>query len=70
MNTILYHARHQLSALYDHVPNMVVMFQRMCDIIPDSKVHGTYMGSIWGRQGPGGPHVGPMDFAIWNVIQI
>ena len=31
---------------------------------PDSKVHGAGMGSIWGRQDPGGPHVGPMDFAI------
>ena len=32
---------------------------------PDSKVHGANMGSIWGRQDPGGPHVGPMSFAIW-----
>ena len=23
------------------------------------------MGPIWGRQNPGGPHVGPMNFAIW-----
>ena len=23
------------------------------------------MGPIWGRQGPGGPRVGPMNFAIW-----
>ena len=30
----------------------------------DSKVHGTNMGPIWGRQDPGGPHVGPMNFAI------
>ena len=30
--------------------------------IPDSKVHGANMGSIWGRQGPGGPHVGPMNW--------
>ena len=38
---------------------------------PDSKVHGTNMGSVWGRQDPGGPHVGPMDFAIWgNVLEI
>ena len=27
---------------------------------PDSKVHGANMGPIWGRQDPGGPHVGPM----------
>ena len=25
------------------------------------------MGSIWGRQDPGGPHVGPVNFAIWGV---
>ena len=23
------------------------------------------MGPIWGRQDPGGPHIGPMNFAIW-----
>ena len=23
------------------------------------------MGPIWGRQVPGGPHVGPMNLAIW-----
>ena len=34
-------------------------------IYPDSKVHGAIMGPIWGRQEPGGPHVGPMNFAIW-----
>ena len=32
----------------------------------DSKVHGASMGPIWGRQDPGGPHVGPMNFAIWE----
>ena len=31
----------------------------------DSKVHGANMGPILGRQDPGGPHVGPMNFAIW-----
>ena len=35
-------------------------------IIPDSKVHGANMGPIWGRQDPGGPHAGPMNFAIWD----
>ena len=32
---------------------------------PDSKVHGANMGPIGGRQNPGGPHVGPMNFAVW-----
>ena len=33
--------------------------------LPDSKVHGANMGPIWGRQGPDGPHVSPMNFAVW-----
>ena len=35
--------------------------------VPDSKVHGAYMGPTWGRQDPGGPHVGPMNFSIRDV---
>ena len=38
--------------------------------IPDSKVHGANMGPIWGQQDPGGPHVGPMNFAIWDTVDI
>ena len=34
--------------------------------ILDGKDHGANMGPIWGRQVPGGPHVGPMNFAIWD----
>ena len=37
-------------------------------ISPDNKVYGANMGPIWGRQDPVGPHVGPMNFAIWEVI--
>ena len=37
-------------------------------LCPDSKVDGANMGPIWGRQDPGGPHFGPMNFAIWVVI--
>ena len=35
-------------------------------INPDSKVYGANLGPIWGRQDPGGPHVGPMNLAIWE----
>ena len=38
--------------------------------IPDSKVHGANMGPIWGRQDPGGPHFGAMNFAIWVLDQL
>ena len=31
---------------------------------PDCKVHVAYMWPTWGRQDPGGLHVGPMNFAI------
>ena len=37
---------------------------------PDSKVHGANMGPIWGRQDPGGPHIGPMNFAIWDLATL
>ena len=36
-------------------------------IFPDSKVHGANMGPIWDWQDPGGPHVGYMNFAIWEL---
>ena len=36
-------------------------------LIPDSKIHSAHMGPIWGRQEPGGPHVGPMNVAIWDL---
>ena len=38
--------------------------------VPDSKVHGAYMGPTWGRQDPGGSHVGPMNLAIWGIIAV
>ena len=34
----------------------------------DSKVHGANMGPNWGRPDPGGPRVGPMNLANWDVI--
>ena len=37
------------------------------ECFPDSKVHGANMGPIWGGQDPGGPHDGPINFAIWVV---
>ena len=37
---------------------------------PDSKAYGANMGPIWGRQDPDGPHVGPMNFAIWGCTHV
>ena len=36
----------------------------------DSKVHGANIRPTWGRQDPGGPHVGPMNLAIWELTDI
>ena len=44
---------------------MLYEWIKFLDIYPDSKAHVTNMGPIWGRQEPGGPHVGPVNFAIW-----
>ena len=49
----------------------VLLFMLLClnhYCVPDSKVHGANMGPIWGRQDPGGPHVGPMNIAIWGTM--
>ena len=37
------------------------------DTAPDSEVHGANMGTICCRQDPGGPHVGPTNFALWGL---
>ena len=36
----------------------------------DSKVHGVNMGTIWGRQDPGGPHIGPMNLLSGKVLGV
>ena len=34
----------------------------------DSKVHGANMGPTWVLSAPDGPHVGPMNLAIWDFM--
>ena len=36
--------------------------------VPDSKVHGAYMGPIWGQQAHDGLHVDPVNFVMWGTI--
>ena len=40
----------------------------ICSCIPDSKVHGANMGPTCVLSAPGGPHVGPMNLAIWDIL--
>ena len=55
-------------SMYKFMCGPVVSSFRCCPLYtPNSKVHGANMGPIWGRQDPGGPHVGPMNFAIWDT---
>ena len=44
-------------------------FDKNFNEVPDSKFYGANVVPIWGRQDPGGPHVGPMNLAIWGVFQ-
>ena len=37
---------------------------------PDSKVHGAYMGPTWVLSTPGGSHVGLMNLAIWEFLEL
>ena len=52
------------------IREMVTVCQYMTRVFspfafPHNKVHGANMGPISGRQDPGGPQVGPMNFANW-----
>ena len=49
----------------NHPPDRNPGRKRYADI-PVSKVHGANMGPTWVLVAPGGPHVGPMNFAIWD----
>ena len=61
------------SFIYSGTPHAYMLklygMMRTLHNYPDNKVHGANMGPIWGRQDPGGPHVGPMNFAIWVLHQ-
>ena len=41
-----------------------------CILIPDSKIHGANMGPAWVMSAPGGPHVGPINLAIRDDINV
>ena len=59
-------ARNKTGQLHPSSPHLTTEgFLRTWQNLPDSKVHGANMGPIWGRQDPGGPHVGPVNFDIW-----
>ena len=50
--------------------SLPLIYGYIVQLVPDSKIHGANMGPIWGRQDPGGTHVVPMNFAIWDYVWI
>ena len=44
-----------------------ILRQRRSYLHKKRKFHGASMGPIWGRQDPGGPNVGSLNFAIWGT---
>ena len=38
--------------------------------VPDSKVYGANMGPTWVLSAPDGPHVGPMNLAIRDILSL
>ena len=75
---LLPYSRWRLALVLHNWPGRTIWILQTADIgccehcqyhrlIPDSKVHGANRGPIWDRQVPGGPHVGPMNFAVLDV---
>ena len=48
---------------YQYYPSLL-HFPIQLRIYPESKVRGANVGPTWVLSAPGGPHVGPMNFAI------
>ena len=65
-HTYILEAERRIHASVNAIREVYLPWASVTD--PDSKVHGVHKGPIWGRQFPGGPHVGPMNFAIWGPI--
>ena len=62
------HVRLRYGGVFCEFSVWFMFFTNYCNA-PDSKVHGVNMGPIWGQQDPDGPHVDPMNFAIWDCMQ-
>ena len=69
LTSLYLHAKQHATTIGSHqAANRKQEMHAVSDIetYADIKVHGANMGSIWGRQDPGGPYVGPMNLAIWD----
>ena len=72
-NKILFIVHHTTNHIHSRDNSGYGLSQRKEPLLrnaPDSKVHGANMGPIWGRHDPGGPHVGPTNYAIWGLLSL
>ena len=53
--------------IYFFMWDLIYCEYSLVDIAPDSKVYGANMGPTWVLSAPGGPHVAPLNFAIWGI---
>ena len=51
----------------DTFSNLLADEPMVCEDHRDSKIHGANMGPTWVLSAPDGPHVGPMNLAIWAL---
>ena len=60
---------HNLNATqWSYVFLVLTRRNEQCKRYWQQTINNPHMGSIWGRQDPGGPHVGPINFAIWELL--
>ena len=50
------------------IPLLLPVITKYVQPYPDSKVRGANMGPTWVLSAPGGPFVGPMNFAIRDMV--
>ena len=51
------------------IRSFILRRKLLIEAFRDSKFHGANTGPTWGRQDPGGPHVGPMNLANWVLTK-
>ena len=52
--------------------HMISCLQNSMIIQQHPRLQGSWanMGPLWGRQDPGGPHIGPMNLAILDMLEM
>ena len=63
---------HNINNITQDVTLMEISVCLFCSVQsnPDSKVHGANMGPSWVLSAPVGPHIGPMNLAIKEVLAV